>query len=57
MNYNIILFILGIILGYFIMIISSNVITYHGPNSNIIRNLVFIKNGKRYMFLPKLICI
>lgn len=54
MNYNLILLILGMILGYLVMYLTSNIIVYHGPNSNDIRNRIFFKDGKKYRFLPKI---
>ena len=54
MNYNLALLLLGLIFGYFIMYISSNIVRYHGYNSNDIRNTIFIKDGKKYMFVPKI---
>ena len=55
MNYNLVYLILGIIFGYFIMYFTTNIIIYHGPNSNDIRNMIFYKNEQGYRFIPKII--
>ncbi len=55
MNYNIISFLLGLIIGYFIMYKTSNIVIYHGYNSNKIREQKFILNGKTYHFKPTVI--
>lgn len=54
MNYNIVCLLLGMLVGYIGMYLTSNIVTYHGANSNVIRNLVFFKNGNKYRFTPKL---
>lgn len=50
--------IIGFIIGYILIKLISNVITKcHGPNSNIIRKIVYKNNlGKCYKYVPKL-CI
>ena len=54
MNFNIIIIILGFILGiYFYKKIN---IIYHGPNSNIIRKKIFKFDNKYYKFTP-VMCI
>lgn len=55
MNYNLMYTMLGIIFGYFIMYASSNIVTYHGANSNDIRREYFKYNGKIYHFVPRVI--
>lgn len=47
--------IIGFIIGYIIIIsVKYSNIKYHGPNSNIIRKLVYKNNlGKCYKYVPK----
>jgi hypothetical protein len=54
MNYNFVYLIFGMIFGYFLMFVSSNLIVYKGPDSNNIRKKVFQYNGKLYKFIPKI---
>jgi hypothetical protein len=54
MNYNMICVILGIITGYLIMYVTSQIIIYHGLNSNDIKNKIFVKDGKKYRFMPRI---
>ena len=54
MNFNIIIIILGFLLGiYFYKKIN---IIYHGPNSNIIRKKIYNFENKYYKFTP-VMCI
>ena len=54
MNFNIIILILGFLLGtYFYKKIN---IIYHGPNSNIIRKKIYNFENKYYKFTP-VMCI
>lgn len=53
MNYKLVYLILGMIFGYFLMYVSSNLIVYRGPNSNNIKNKIFEHDGKKYRFVPK----
>lgn len=52
MNNNIVCFLLGIIACYIIMYLSSNIVIYHGGNSNEIRKQIFEYNNKKYKFVP-----
>ena len=54
MQYNLYMFIFGMIVGYVLMYITSNIVIFHGPNSNEIRNLYFHKDGHKYRFIPKI---
>jgi hypothetical protein len=52
---NLYIFIFGLIIGYMLVYLSSNMVIYHGPNSNEIKNNYYYKNGNKYRFIPKLI--
>lgn len=54
-NYGILSLIIGIIVGYIIMYITSNIIRYHGYNSNDVRNEIYYHNGERYKLIPHVI--
>lgn len=47
-------FIFGVIIGYIIMYMTANLIVYHGPNSNKVRNKKFKYKGETYAFIPKI---
>lgn len=52
MNRNMILFIFGLILGYIMMFVTSNIVVYHAPNSRKVREKIFLINGRRYSYVP-----
>lgn len=54
-NYKLVWLIFGMIFGFFLMYVTSNIQTYHGPNSNDVRHKVFTTNGKKYKFIPHVI--
>lgn len=55
LNNYIIFVIIGIIFGYIIMLITSNIVDYHGYNSNDIRNRIYECNGIKYKLVPHVI--
>jgi hypothetical protein len=55
MQYNLYMFIFGMIVGYVIMYLTLNIVILHGPNSNEIRNKYFYKNGHKYRFIPRVV--
>lgn len=56
MRYNIVYLLLGIIFGYVVMMLTSNIFIYHGGNSNYIKQQWFNHNGINYRFVPRVLC-
>lgn len=55
MNTNILAFVIGLIIGYIIMYMTSNIFSYHGPNSNNIRKEIIYDGDIAYKFVPKIL--
>lgn len=54
MNYPIVYLLLGFIIGYFLLILTTDKISYHGLNSNLVKQNVFIYGNKKIRFVPKI---
>ena len=55
MNEELAYFIFGFIIGCFILYIFDNIMVAHGPDSNIMREIIFNDNGVKYKFVPRII--
>lgn len=55
MREKIFFLVLGIIVGLFMMFITSNIIDFHGANSRDVKNSVIVKDDKLYHFVPNVI--
>ena len=55
LNINVIFFISGLLVGYFLMFFTSSIINYHGYNSNDIRNKIYYHNENKYRLIPHII--
>lgn len=54
MNDYIVNFVLGLLFGYFMMYVTSNVVIYHGANSKNVKQQIITHNNKKYVFVPRI---
>lgn len=55
MHTHVVYFIIGLIVGYFIMMSLNNTVHYHGMDSKKVRNTYFVYGDKKIRFVPKII--
>lgn len=54
MNYPLVYLFIGFIIGYFIIISTSDTIHYHGLNSKLVKQVAFVYGDKKVQFVPKI---